>query len=101
MATCRQVREAALDLLDQLFASATQQRSESLVKTELRAMQAHEVQDVAVRLAHHAAQATAKLLQEESPAVRGPQHQQRVDGRHIDTFVEEIHREDDVEPALR
>jgi hypothetical protein len=81
-------------------ARAIQQRREFSIEAELPAMQADEVEDCADALAGGPAQAAPQLLQEQRRAVRGAQHQQRVHARHVDAFVEQIDRENRVDPCL-
>ena len=89
----RQEREALLDLLLHLRARGAGHRAVAQVEAELPVRLADEVQHGDAVLALEAAQAAAKLLQEDERAFRGPEEQQRVDLGQVDAFVEQVHRE--------
>ena len=83
-------------------AAAAEQRAEAPVEAELAAVAPDEVEHRADGLALAQPQAASELLQEQRRAVGRPQHEQGVDGGHVDAFVEEIDREDDVDrPSAR
>jgi hypothetical protein len=47
------------------------------------------------------AEAPAELLEPQDPGLRGPQHEGGVELGEIEALVEDVHRADDVELALR
>jgi hypothetical protein len=47
------------------------------------------------------AEAPAELLEPQDPGLRGPQHEDGVELGEVEAFVEDVHRADDVELALR
>ncbi len=63
-------------------------------------MEAYEIQDQTAGLTGSLSQATAELLQEESSTLGGPQQEERIDVREINTFVEKIDREDGLKAPL-
>jgi hypothetical protein len=62
---------------------------------------ADEVEHHQLFLALGFAQATAELLQEKDLRFRRPEHQHRVDRRQVNTFAEQVHREDHLQPPVR
>ena len=64
-------------------------------------MSADEIQHGAEALALGPPQPTAELLQKQGGALGRAQHEQGVHRGHVDTLVEEIHREDDADLACR
>jgi hypothetical protein len=75
-----------------------QQRAEATVVAELLAVLPDEVEHRADALAFALPQAAAELLEEEQRAVGGPEHEERVHGRHVDALVEQVDREHHVQP---
>ena len=73
MTASRQEREAPLDLLSHVSATAAEQRTEPAIESEFRAMQADEVEHHTDRLPGTATQPATKLLQEERRTVRRTQ----------------------------
>lgn len=65
------------------------------------AVVADEIDDDAAFLALMQAQTAAHLLGEDGQRLRRPHEQQRVDGRDIDSLVEQIHGENDVQLSRR
>ena len=81
-------------------ARSAKQGSIAAIESELLAVQPDEVQDRARRLARGFAETAAELLQKECWALRRPEHEHSVDGGNVDTFVEQVDREDDADPSL-
>ena len=94
-----QERKALLHSAFDVAARTTDESAVAAVEAELPAMCADEIEDGAERLALRSTQATTKLLEEQRRALGGTQHQHGVDRGHVDTFVEEVNREDDADLA--
>ena len=101
MAAGRQERELLLHGSLDVAAGAAEQRPVAAVEAELLAVRADEVEDGAERLARGLAQPSAELLEEQRRALGRAQHQDGVDGGHVDAFVEQVDREHDVALARR
>ncbi len=101
MTASGQERELLLDGALDISSSAAEERSVPAVEAELPAMRANEVQDGAMTLVGCLPEAPAELLNEQRRTLRRPQHEHRVQHRDIDTFVEEIDREDHLHAASR
>ena len=97
MTARRQEREVIRDLTLDVAPAAAEQRAEASIEAELSAMVADEVEHGAERLPAGPSQAAAELLQEEGRALGRAQEQQGVDVRDVDTFVEQVDGEDDVD----
>ena len=95
----RQEREATLNLPLDVFARAAEQSLQAGVEAKLTSVLTDEVQYETRRLAISLAQAAAELLKEEDGAFGGAEEEQGLDVGKIDAFVEEVHREEDVDLA--
>ena len=65
-------------------------RREPPIEAKLTVLLADEVDHGQVRLAFGTAKAAAELLREDGRALRGPQEQDGVDARHVDTLAEDV-----------
>src|SRR5690606_28414329 len=97
MASARQVWETLFDSALDLFTAPAQKSGVAAVHPKLFAVLSDKVQHGANALAGLAPQPAPKLLQEYRGAVSRSQQQQGVDGRDVDAFIEQIHREDDTD----
>ena len=97
MAASGQEREVALDLTFDVASTAAQEGAEPAVEAELPAVIADEVENCAQSFLVGPSQASPELLEKEGRAFRRPEQQQGIDVWNVDTLVEEIDREDDVD----
>src|SRR6266545_700223 len=96
MAARRKNREVFLDLCFQLAPAHPRQGPVPAVEAELPVLIADEVEHGKAWLVVVEPESTAELLEKHRRAVGGPQEQHGVDCRNIDTFVEQVDREDRV-----
>jgi hypothetical protein len=81
-------------------ARASEECAVAQIEPELAPVGADEVENGAGALVAGFAKSSAELLQEECGALSRPQHQDRVDRRDVDTFVEEVDGEDHADPSV-
>jgi hypothetical protein len=91
VAACRQERESCLNLRCDFLARPTQKGAKSAIEPKLFTMVADEVEHGAARFSDTSSQTPSELLQKESRAVGGAEHEQRIDRWNVNAFVEEIH----------
>ena len=101
VAADRKERELHLHGPFDVSPGAAEQRTVAAVEPELLAMGADEVQHRAERLALRLAQPATELLEEQRRTLGRSQHQDGVDGRHVDALVEQVDREHDLHVAGR
>ena len=98
----RQGAVGVFEMVDCLAGGGTglpRQRGQQLHLEEEAAMVAHQVEHVEPLFVGRAAQTAAELLEEHDRRLGGPEQQDGVDGWHIDTFVEQVDREHDLQVA--
>ena len=89
MATSRKEWEAVGYLLLDVFPGPTKERSQAPIESKLLPVVSDEVEYGADGLAGRSPE-TAPQLKKQGGAIGGSEHEQRVDGWHIDTFVEQM-----------
>src|SRR5687767_477119 len=90
MATGREERESSLNLLDDRCAAPAQKGLKSSIVTEFSAVLTDEIENRAHHFSRALPETASELLQEKERAVSRSQHQQRINGWHVDAFVEEV-----------
>ena len=99
MASRRKEGEPGADLSFDFPPTPAEQRPESTIEAELASVAPDEIDHRAARLAQTLPQSPPELLEEEGRAVGRPEEKQRIDARQVDPFIEEIDREERLDPA--
>src|SRR5262249_29928340 len=91
--------EVLFHVLGKTAAGRAGQRPVAQVEPELGVLAADEVQHDQACLIACTTQAPAELLQEDRCALSGAQHEDRVHSGQIDTLIEQVNREEDLQVA--
>ena len=82
------------DILWEVYRKAGAPDAEAAVVAELLAVVADKVEDGADGLALGLPEPATELLEEQQRALGRSQHQERIHGRHVHAFIEQVDRKD-------